>query len=168
MSERRHPRVVNLAEAESRPWMVTGTKLGSTARRLGPLVGAQKLGCSWFEIEPGRAAFPFHWHAANEELIYVLDGEGTLRIGNDRVPVRGGDIIGMPPGPSAAHQLLNTGTAPLRYLCISTMLNVEVVGYPDSKKIGAMAAPTPGDEAWVRQMYFETDQKGYLDGEDVG
>jgi uncharacterized cupin superfamily protein len=169
MSERRHPLVVNLSEIEAKPSMATaGTKFGSRTRQLGDPPAGRAIGCSWYEVEPGKAAFPFHWHAANEEAVYVLEGEGTLRIGDARVPIRAGDYIGMPTGPDHAHQIINTGSAPLRYLCFSTMNSVEVVGYPDSKKIGA-AARRPGTTTpWVRQLHLEENQKGYWDGEDTG
>jgi uncharacterized cupin superfamily protein len=168
MSERRHPHVVNLAEVEAKPSMATaGSKFGATTRQLAAPAGGRGIGCSWYEVEPGKTAFPFHWHAANEEVVYVLEGEGTLRMGEARVPVRAGDYIAMPPGPDGAHQLLNTGSAPLRYLCFSTMHSVEVVGYPDSKKIGAVAREPGATKPWLRQLHFEENQKGYFDREEI-
>lgn len=148
---RRHPNVINLAEISPQAGMSHGERFGFSARRLGPLVGARQLGCSWYEVPPGKTAFPFHFHCANEEAMYVLEGEGTLRVGDGRVPVRAGDYIAMPVGPEGAHQLINTGDAPLRYLCISTMHPVEVAGYPDSDKVGAMAMK---DGALVMRKIF--------------
>src|SRR6185503_12001505 len=94
------------------------------------------------EVEPGRAAFPHHFHCVNEESIYVLEGEGALRIGKDTVAVKAGDYVTFPTGPDFAHQLKNTGTQNIRYLRFSTLSSAEVVGYPDSKKIGAAGAPS--------------------------
>ena len=169
MSERRHPHVVNLDEIEAKPSMATaGTRFGSMTRQVGDPAGGKQIGCSWYEIAPGKTTFPFHWHAANEEAVFVLEGEGTLRIGEARVPIRAGDYIATPPGPETPHQILNTSSAPLRYLCFSTMHNVEVVGYPDSKKIGAAARPPGVFKPWVRQLHLEENQKGYWDGEDTG
>jgi uncharacterized cupin superfamily protein len=169
--QRRHPNVVNLSEVEAQS-QSTGTKFGSSSRRLGAATGAQGIGCSWYEVPPGRAAFPRHYHCANEEALFVLEGEGSVRIGEDTVPVRQGDYVTFPTGPKHAHQVRNTGTAPLRYLSFSTLQAVEVVGYPDSKKIGARAAPTPEaamkGEHWMRFVAFESSQAGYYDGEDVG
>ena len=168
MSERRHPHVVNLTEIEAKPSMASaGTRFGSLTRQLGIPAGGRAIGCSWYEIEPGKTAFPFHWHAANEEAVYVLEGEGTLRVGEERVPIRAGDYVAMPVGPDTPHQIVNTSSEPLRYLCFSTMHNVEVVGYPDSKKIGVSARP-PGEwKPWVRQLHFEENQKGYFDREET-
>src|ERR1700722_2460570 len=58
--------------------------------------------------------------------------------GAQRPPVRSGDIVAAPAG-TQAHQLINTGSNDLRYLGISTIGGVDVVDYPDSKKIAVAA-----------------------------
>jgi len=168
---RRHPHVVNLSELQGRP-AEQGTKFGVTMKALGFSTGGAKLGCSWHEVPPGRAAWPRHFHCANEEAMFVLEGEGVLRIGDAEVPVRAGDYATFPCGPKNAHQVRNTGQTPLRYLGLSTLGNAEVVGYPDSKKIGASSAADYAaamrGEHWVRILVNEGPNAGYYDGEDVG
>ncbi len=167
---RRHPQVAHLDELEART-ISAGTKFGATMKHLGFATGSKGLGCTWYEVAPGKAAFPRHFHCANEESLFVLEGEGTLRIGDDTVAVRAGDYVTMPIGPNYAHQLRNTGPGVLRYLCFSTMNTAEVVGYPDSKKVGAMAAPSMEaalkGETWVRFLAFEPSKVGYYDGEET-
>ena len=107
-------------------------------KRLGAAAGGQKLGASWFEIQPGKKAFPFHFHLANEEAVFILEGEGMLRSGEEEQVVRAGDYLAFTPGPTA-HQLINRSSAPLRYLAVSTMIEPEVAVYPDSKKIGVLS-----------------------------
>jgi len=101
-----------------------------------------------------------------------LEGEGSARIGDATVRLRAGDYVTFPTGPESAHILTNTGAGPLRYLCFSTLPTTEVVGYPDSRKIGAMAAAsseaTMSGQTWVRHLSFESTAAGYFDGEDVG
>lgn len=101
----------------------------------------------------------------------MLDGEGTLRIGDKKLAVRAGDYVTMPVGPEYAHQLRNTGSGALRYLCISTLTTADVVGYPDSNKVGAMAAPSMEaalkGQHWVRVLAFEPSKVGYYDGEEI-
>ncbi len=80
-----------------------------------------------------------HAHLANEESIYVVEGQGTMRIGGAEVPVRAGDYVTFPPGAEHAHQLVNTSASPIRYLCFSTMRAPEVALYPDSDKVGVRA-----------------------------
>lgn len=170
---RRHPNVVNVSEVEGQERGM-GTRFGAVRKNLGAASGGRALGCTWHEVPPGRAAYPRHFHTANEEAVYVLEGTGSLRIGEDTVAVGPGDFIGMPVGPAHVHQLVNDGSAPLRYLAFSTMHDVEIVGYPDSKKIGAMAAAdlraafTGQAKLWVAHIGREADTVGYFDGEDTG
>jgi uncharacterized cupin superfamily protein len=110
-------------------------------------IGARLLGCSYTEVPPGKRAWPFHNHHVNEEMFVILEGHGSVRIGPDTFPVRKGDIIASPPGgPDEAHQIINTGDEPLRYLSVSTKLPGELVEYPDSGKVmvyaGNREAPT--------------------------
>ncbi len=106
--------------------------------------GGGRLGCSLYEVAPGKSAWPRHYHCTNEEAIYVLEGTATLRLGERTVEVGPGDYVAMPAGAAAAHQLINTSTAPIRYLCFSTMDEPEVSFYPGSGKIGVMVGAPPG------------------------
>ncbi|MEO8443660.1 MAG: cupin domain-containing protein [Gammaproteobacteria bacterium] len=162
-TRRRHPNVVNLAELPPGSFE-KGTRFALANRVLGRATGARGIGCSWYEVPPGKTAFPNHYHCANEESIYVLDGTGTLRIGADEVQVGPGDYATFPVGPAHTHQLLNTGESPLRYLCFSTLLPTEVVGYPDSRKIGAMGFTAAG-ESIVRLVVRQESAVDYYDGE---
>ena len=107
-------------------------------KRLAADAGGKHLGVSWFELQPGKKAFPFHYHLANEEAVFVLEGEGVLRSGEEEVPLRRGDYVAFLPGPPG-HQIINRGSEPLRYLALSTMIEPEVAVYPDSKKMGVLS-----------------------------
>jgi uncharacterized cupin superfamily protein len=138
MSERRHPNVVHRDEVTAMP-MGKG-KHQMMLRRLGAAAGGQMLGANLTEVAPGAISFPFHYHCATEEALYVLRGKGIARIGGARVAVREGDWISFPVGPDHPHQMINDGDEPLVYLCVSASVQkVDVVGYPDSKKIAASA-----------------------------
>ena len=115
-----------------------GGRFASDGARLGPLVGAKDLGCSYDVVPPGKCACPFHSHRAEEEMFFVVRGEGTLRYGGDTRKIRAGDVICCPTGgPETAHQIVNDSDAPLAYLSISTRMPAEVCEYPDSGKVGA-------------------------------
>lgn len=167
---KKHPKVTHLSEVE--PRVVTkGTRFGFKTKKLGLPSGSVSLGCSWYEIEPGRTSFPKHFHCANEEAIFILEGSGETRIGTDTVAVEAGDYIAYPVGPEFAHTIKNTGNGPLRYVCVSTMIRTEIVGYPDSKKIGAvgLADPVTGIMgAKVMALIKEQPPVDYYDGEDIG
>lgn len=107
---------------------------------VGADLGLKKLGVAALAVEPGKRAFPFHNHHGNDELFIVLEGEGTFRFGADEHPIKVGDICAAPcGGPETAHQIVNTGTATLRYVAVSTKQDPDVVEYPDSGKFGVMA-----------------------------
>lgn len=44
------------------------------------LIGASKLGYRMTVVPPGKKAYPYHSHAVNEEMFFILEGEDTLRI----------------------------------------------------------------------------------------
>src|SRR5579863_1206239 len=114
--QRRHANVVNVDEIK--PSNELQGDFVNQRRRLGPEAGGRALGCTLIEVPPGKTAYPYHFHSAFEESIYVLEGRGSLRIGKDKVDVRAGDYVGIPAGPEFAHALTNTGEATLRYLCM--------------------------------------------------
>jgi uncharacterized cupin superfamily protein len=129
-------------------------------RQLGDAAGGEQLGTSLHEVPPGKRTWPYHYHTANEEAIYVLDGTGTLRGPDDeRVALEPGVYATFPAGPDGAHQIENTGDAPLRFLAISTMVEPEVLVYPDSEKVGVMAGQPPGGDEDERLVdaYFRAD-----------
>jgi len=162
MTTRRHPSVVHTSEVE--PQDVAHGEHRLRRRRLGPAVGNRQLGASLCELPPGARSYPAHWHGANEEAIYIVSGTGTARIGDAQVPVGAGDWLAFPVGPAHAHQLINDGAAPLVYLCVATNHLCEVVGYPDSQKLQAMAGPD-WEHPWVRHMTRPGASLDYWDGE---
>jgi uncharacterized cupin superfamily protein len=160
--ERRHPNVIHRDEVE--PTIVERGKHRFQRRTLGPLTGSRQLGASLMELAPGAISYPFHFHCANEEAIYVVSGRGTARIGDRRVEVRAGDWIAFPIGPEHAHQMINDGDSVLAYLVVSTDHKCEVLGYPDSKKIAALGGES-WDELWVREYRRAGETLDYWDGE---
>lgn len=134
--------------------------------RLGPIgekIGARKLGYNLTVISPGKAAFPKHSHRVNEEMFFIVEGSGVLRLGSATHPVRVGDVIACPAGgPDTAHQLTNTGDVDLKFLAVGTMEYPEVCEYPDSNKFLVRTGFT-GDD------FFTIGRRGealdYWDGE---
>lgn len=160
--ERRHQNVINRDEVE--PVDSRQGKFHMHSRQLGRNAGNEQLGGQLLELAPGERAFPFHFHCAVEEAIYVISGRGTVRLGDQRIAVREGDWIAHPVGPDHAHQMINDSDGPLVYLCISTRQKCEIVGYPDSNKVAFSAGPS-FKEAWVRQITRRGESIGYYDDE---
>jgi uncharacterized cupin superfamily protein len=162
----RHPNVTNVDELEWEAGMTHGTRFASKTKHLAAKTAAKSIGCTLYEVDPGKRAFPMHAHMANEEAIYILEGEGTMRIGESQVPVRAGDYVAFPPGPQSAHQLINTSSAPLRYLCMSTMRGPEVALYPDSGKVGVRALSPAPMRLLFKRSTAAVSLADYFEGED--
>ena len=127
-----------------------GKNAGLYDRRFGEIssrIGAQKLGYNLTVVAPGKRNCPFHSHHVEEEMFFILEGEGELRFGDQRYPIKPGDIIACPVGgPEVAHQIINTGTVEMRYLSVSTLAEVEICDYPDSRKFGVYEEHPPGKQ----------------------
>lgn len=157
----KHP-IVNLDALSFAPrpaaFAATGAaaeRFDSRSARVGALIGARLLGYNVTAVPPGKAAFPAHAHRVNEEMFFILEGEGELRVGAEVHAVRQGDFIACPPGGAdSAHQLRNTGGVELRYLAVSTMLSPEVCEYPDSGKFGVYANFPAAPAGEPERFYF--------------
>jgi uncharacterized cupin superfamily protein len=133
------------------------------ARLLGG-TAARKLGASIDVLAPGKAGCPYHAHHAQEELFIILMGEGTLRLAGERLAIRAGDVITIPPGPATPHQIINTSNHPLTFVSISTRDQPELVEYPDSGKYLVTSSNTGEAEPFAR-MHRAEDDLDYWDGE---
>ena len=105
-------RIINIAEVELQPRPPRLAPTGAAAQRfearsgmIAARIGAKKLG-----YNPGKRAFPFHNHRLNEEMFYVIEGSGEVRIASETFPIR----------------------------AVSTMERPEVCEYPDSGKIAVL------------------------------
>jgi mannose-6-phosphate isomerase-like protein (cupin superfamily) len=65
-------------------------------------------------LPAGGSTTPHH-HVKTEEIYYILEGVGEMRIERETALVGPGDAIAIPPG--ASHQITNTGSNPLQFLC---------------------------------------------------
>ena len=130
--------IMNLSQVEYTT-VKNGERFEARLGFIGPKIGAQKLGYNVTIVPPGKRAFPFHSHRANEEMFFVLEGKGELRLGKERIAIEKGDVIACPAGgPETAHQIVNTSDAELRYLAVSTKISPELAEYPDSGKFGVL------------------------------
>ncbi len=127
-------------------------------------IGARKLGYNLTVLPPGKIQCPFHSHHGEEEMFLILEGEGELRFGDERHPIRRHDVIACPPGgPAVAHQIINTGAMPMRYLSLSTLVDVEVCEYPDSGKV--LVVTGKRGERDLRKMFRAEADVDYYDRE---
>ena len=127
-------------------------------------IGAKKLGYNITVCPPGKTVCPFHNHRINEEMFFILEGEGLLRFGTEELPLRKNDFVACPPGgPEVAHQMINTGNTDLKYLALSTKIREEIAEYPDSNKVGIFIGDY-GDMEY-RKLFKADQDVPYLTGE---
>ncbi len=124
-------------------------------RNLGRNAGAKRTGLNHVALEPGQMGPPPHCHASEEELFLVLDGAGTLLLGDEEVAVGPHDVIARPAGTGVAHAFV-AGEAGLTYLAYGPNVPDEICYYPRSNKIAFFGV---GVIARVEKL-------DYWDGED--
>lgn len=133
--------------------------------RLGRQAGAEHLGASLYELEPGCAAFPLHYHLGNEELMIVVSGEPALRTLEGERPLAEGEVVSFGTGEAGAHQVVNRGEAPARILIVSEMNAPEVAVRPESGKISAFGRPPGAPGEGFHDVYFRRDAVELWDDE---
>jgi len=87
----------------------------ATFFRLSRPTGLQRAHVNMLRIPPGKEAFMLHFHALQEEWTYIVEGQGTAQIGDEKIAVAAGDFIAFPLN-GKAHTIVNTGTSDLVYL----------------------------------------------------
>jgi len=86
-------------------------------------------------LPPGSSSSVKHWHAGEDEMVYVLQGEVTLHEGDDSVVMRQGDSATFKAGDPIGHSLQNRSNTEVRYLVIGTRSSGDVVTYPDHDRV---------------------------------
>jgi uncharacterized cupin superfamily protein len=131
--------------------------------RLSRQAGSERLGLSLWELPPGEAAYPYHHHFTEEELVLVLDGRPALRTPEGWRELEEGEVVAFSRGESGGHQLVNRTEQTVRFLAFSTSGEPDIVSYPDSGKLGAFERLPAG--GGLRTMFRMSDAVDYHDGE---
>jgi uncharacterized cupin superfamily protein len=134
--------------------------------KLGHQAGAEHLGLSLFELEPGSAAFPMHYHLDNEELLIVVSGEPSLRTPDGERRLAEGEVVSFPVGEDGAHQVVNRSDEPVRVLILSEMNAPDIVVRPESGKISAFGRPPGSTGEGLHDVYFRRDAVEFWEGEE--
>jgi uncharacterized cupin superfamily protein len=158
------PLVVNVDDVKEVEHM-EGDHWGSAWKPLTPALDASpgRLGANLSRVPPGRAACPFHSHAREDEMFFVLSGRGIFRYGDAVQEIRAGDCISCPAGTGVAHQLANPFDQDLVYLAVGLNDPHEVCTCPDSGKVMIRSLKTVGRLAEVTYMDGEPSRPKVLD-----
>jgi uncharacterized cupin superfamily protein len=103
-------------------------------RDLGRAIGSIKTGLKHVELAPGKESSAMHCHSLEEEVFYVLDGDGVFVLGEDELAVRPGTVIARPAGTGVAH-VLRAGADGMTFLAYDTREPGDICYYPRSNKI---------------------------------
>jgi uncharacterized cupin superfamily protein len=131
--------------------------------RLSRQAGSDRLGLSLWELPPGEAAYPYHFHLAEEELIIVLSGRPSLRTPDGWRDLEEGEVVSFLRGEDGAHQIVNRTEVGVRFLAFSTTGEPDIVIRPDSGTLGANERLPDG--GGLRAIFRIADAVAYYDGE---
>jgi uncharacterized cupin superfamily protein len=157
----RFENVVNSGDVPQEDYSEPSGRYQVGGREIAGVVGGRDLGYNISFVAPGSRSYPFHFHHAEEEAFYVLEGRGLLRQGDgegedELIELGPGDVVAFPPGTGIAHQFINDGDVPFTYLAISTKVRSDVAEFPDSDKLLIRS---------TRLIARRSPQLDYFDGE---
>jgi uncharacterized cupin superfamily protein len=105
--------------------------MGRERIALGNLAGLTQFGVNFTRLKPGAASALRHWHEAEDEFVYVLEGDLTLIEEDGEKLLRAGEAAGFKAGAANGHHLVNKSNRDAIYLEIGTRAERERAHYPD-------------------------------------
>jgi len=119
-------------------------------RALGDIAGLTDFGVNRLELPAGSWSSQRHWHASEDEFVYVLSGQVVLVTDQGEETLNAGDCAGFKAGERNAHHLQNRSTQPAIVLEVGSRRPLEdVVEYPDI------------DLRWSPERYSHRDGSDY-------
>jgi uncharacterized cupin superfamily protein len=104
---------------------------GRERKRLGNAVGLDQFGVNLTRVKPGAQSSQRHWHANEDELVYILEGEVVLCEEGGETVLRPGDAAGWKAGVANGHCLINRTSRDAVFIEIGTRAKHEQANYPD-------------------------------------
>jgi len=100
--------VADLSEIKGRTYPARRT----TKNVVGGLspIQATNFSLGYVTLEPEGGQVPWH-NQEQEEIYFILDGTGEMCLGTERIDIRPGQAVYIPP--KVFHQLTNTGSEPM-------------------------------------------------------
>jgi uncharacterized cupin superfamily protein len=117
---------------------------GREKRRLGDAFGLTKFGVNLVRLPPGVMSSMRHWHAKEDEFVYVLEGELVLVTDAGEQVLQAGMVVGFPAGRPDGHHLINRSSRDAIYLEVGDRPSSDQSTYPDIDMLGKQQ-----DGKWV-------------------
>ena len=99
--------------------------------KLGDAAGLTQLGINRLHLPPGVWSSQRHWHAAEDEFVYVLEGEVVLVTDAGEEVLKAGDCAGFKAGDPDGHCLQNRSTHEAVLLEVGRRDDGHFCDYPD-------------------------------------
>lgn len=100
---------------------------------IGDAIGSENFYVNIYYIKPGGKSVKYHIHSRQEEFFLILSGTGILRMNEEEIHIKTGDVISKPAG--NAHQFINNGLEILQILDIGTRETEDIITYPDENVV---------------------------------
>jgi len=108
---------------------------GRSRQRIGKAAGLTNFGVNLTTLQPGACSALRHWHSAQDEFVYVVEGELILASEAGEQVLQAGEMAGFAAGKADGHQLVNRSDAAAVYLEVGDRSQPEHVEYPDDDLI---------------------------------
>lgn len=131
--------------------------IGRERKRLGNAAGLDQFGVNLARLKPGASSSQRHWHANEDEFVYMLEGEVVLVENDGETVLHAGDAVGWKAGVANGHCLINRSGRDAVFLEVGSRGPREVVDYSDidmrmeregarGRYLHKSGAPYPGSE----------------------
>lgn len=108
---------------------------GRFRRVIGDPHGLTRFGVNMTELDPGAASSLRHWHTAEDEFVYIVEGAPTLVTDDGEQVLRAGMCACFPAGSGDGHRLENRTDAVVRYIEVGNRSAADQVHYPDNEMV---------------------------------
>ena len=98
---------------------------------LGDALGLKNFGVNLTTLPPGMASAQRHWHATQDEFVYIVEGELTLITDAGEQVLTPGMVAGFPAGVADGHHLVNKSAHDAVFLEVGDRTAGDVGSYPD-------------------------------------
>jgi len=102
---------------------------------IGDAIGCERIYVNMDFVKPGGVSVKYHSHSKQEEFYLIMSGIGILRINDEELPIKRGDVISAPAGKDTGHQFINNSEEILQILDVGTREKDDIVTYPDENTI---------------------------------
>ncbi|MEI9803657.1 MAG: cupin domain-containing protein [Pseudolabrys sp.] len=104
---------------------------GRSRKRLGRFAGLTHFGFNVCTLKPGAASSQRHWHENEDELVYVLEGEVTMREDDGETVLKPGDVVAWKAGVANGHCLINRSNRDAVFIEVGTRAPADRAHYSE-------------------------------------